>query len=182
MTTKVTEIDHRIVSRLGDARAILDVGCGDGRLTWLLAQETNCEIIGIDLSRSGFRKAKRIAHQAGVGHLVRCLKGDVCHLNFPNGQFDLVILSYSLHHIEDSPAALREIHRVLRPGGTIIISEHEVKEGGTLGDCYQFTLAELMKSLDGAGFADTRWERVDGDILLSAINKIREEAWTSNRV
>ncbi|MDP2932338.1 MAG: class I SAM-dependent methyltransferase [Chloroflexota bacterium] len=182
MTTEVAEIDHRIVSKLGDARAILDVGCGDGRLTWYLAQETSREIIGIDLSRSGFRKAKEQAHQAGVGHLVRCLKGDARHLDFPDGQFDVVILSYSLHHIEDSPAALREIRRVLRPGGTIIISEHEIKEGGTLGDCYQFTLAELMKSLVEAGFADTHWERADGDVLLSAINKIREEAWTSGKV
>ncbi|OGO20494.1 MAG: hypothetical protein A2144_03145 [Chloroflexi bacterium RBG_16_50_9] len=181
MTAEVTQIDLGIVAKLGDARAILDIGCGDGRLTWYLAQETGREVVGVDLSRSGFRKAERVAHQAGVGHLVRCMKGDARHLNFPDGQFDVVILSYSLHHIEDSPAALREIHRVLKPGGTVIISENEVQEGGTLGDCYQFTLTELMKSLVEAGFADSRWERVDGDILLSATNKMREEAWISNK-
>jgi len=178
---EITEVDCKIGARLGNARSVLDVGCGEGRLTWYLAQETGREIIGIDLSRSGFRKARRVARQAGVGNLVRCIKGDARHLNFPDGQFDVVILSYSLHHVEDSPAALQEIHRVLKPGGTIIISEHEVKGGGTLGDCYQFTLAELMKSLVEAGFADAHWERTDGDILLSAINKIREEAWTSNK-
>jgi len=165
---EITEIDRKIGARLGNAKSILDVGCGEGRLTWYLAQETGREIIGVDLSRSGFRKAKKLADQAGVGHLVRCLKGDARHLNFPDGQFDVVILCYSLHHIEDSPAALREVHRVLRPGGTLVISEHEAKEGGVLGDCYRLTLSEVRKSLVEAGFNDISWERIDNDVLLTA--------------
>lgn len=168
---KITEVDRKIVSKLRGTLAILDVGCGEGRLTWYLAQQTGREIIGVDLSRSGFRKAKRVAHQAGVGHLVRCVKSDAHHLNFPNGQFDVVVLSYSLHHIEDPLTALQEIHRVLRPSGTIMVSEHEVKEGGTLGDCHQFTLSEVTQSLVEAGFKDICWERLEDDLLLVAAAK-----------
>lgn len=165
---EITEVDREIGRRLGNARSILDVGCGEGRLTWYLVQQTGHEIIGVDLSRSGFRKAKRVAHQVGVGHLVRCVKSDARHLNFADGQFDVVILSYSLHHIEDAPSALREIRRVLNPSGTIVISEHEGKEGGTLGDCFQFTLAEVIKSLAKAGFNDVSWERIESDVVLMA--------------
>jgi len=163
---EVTEIDQRIVAKLTYAKAILDVGCGDGRLTFYLARETSREIIGIDVSRSGFRKAKRHANLAGLGHLVRCLEGDARHLEFADGRFDAVILSYSLHHIEDGPAALREIRRVLRPSGTIVVCEHELTEGETPGGCHQFTLAGLTKCIVEAGFEDVRWERSDGDILL----------------
>ena len=165
---ELSQVDQEIVSRLGTAQSILDVGCGDGRLTCYLAKETGCEVMGVDISRSGFRKAKKLAYKTGVEHLMRCIKGDATHLNFPNGQFDVAILSYSLHHIEDQSATLREMHRVLRPGGTIMVSEHELKENGAKSGCYHFTLTELMETLLKAGFRDIHWWQAEGDMLLVA--------------
>ena len=100
---------------------------------------------------------------------MRCIKGDATHLNFPNGQFDVAILSYSLHHIEDQSATLREMHRVLRAGGTIMVSEHELKEKGLKSRCYHFTLTELTDVLLEAGFGGIRWWQVEGDVLLVAV-------------
>jgi len=165
---ELSQADQEIASRLGNAQSILDGGCGDGRLTYYLAKKTGCEVIGVDLSQSGFRKAKKLAYKASVKHLVRCIKGDATHLNFPNGQFDVAILSHSLHHIEDPPAALREVYRVLRSGGTIMVSEHELKEKGTKSECYHFTLTELTETLLEAGFGGIWWWQGEGDMLVVA--------------
>ena len=165
---ELSQADREIVSRLGAAQSILEVGCGDGRLTCYLAQKTGCKVIGVDLSRSGFRKAKKLAHKTGVDHLMRCIKGDATHLNFQNGQFDVAILSYSLHHIEAPPAALREVHRVLRSGGSIMVSEHELKEKGLKSGCYHFTLTELTETLLETGFGGICWWQVEGDMVLVA--------------
>ncbi|MFQ5875367.1 MAG: class I SAM-dependent methyltransferase [Dehalococcoidia bacterium] len=181
MAVELSEADRRIAQRLGHAQTILDVGCGDGRLTWYLALETRRQVIGLDLSDAGFSKAKKLASKAGVGQLVQCERGDVRHLDFPDGQFDVVILAYTLHHIEDTPAALREIRRVLRPGGTITVSEFEVKEGEKKGGCYQFSPSELAETLVEAGFGDIRWERAEDDVLLVAASKAWEALWTKEK-
>lgn len=178
MAGELSAVDRKIGLTLGQAQAILDVGCGDGRLTWYLAQKSQRQVIGLDLSDVGFSKAKALAHKAGVRELVKCVQGDVRQLDFPDGQFDVVILAYTLHHIEGSPAALKEVRRVLRPGGTVIVSEFEVREGEAKAGCYQFSPAELVEVLVNAGFGDIRWERVEEDILLLAASKTWEEVWT----
>lgn len=181
MAVRVTEVDQKIAQWVVKSDTTLDLGCGDGRLTSYLAQQTGRRIIGVDLSQSGFRKARRLAYQAGVKHLVTCQKGDALSLNFPNDQFDVVILSYALHHFEDPPAVLMEIRRVLRPGGNIVISEHEAKEGKGNDSCYKYTLSELIETLVEAGFGNICWERMDDDVLLVAGSKTPEESWTKEK-
>lgn len=167
---QLTEMDRKIVSWIGDAGAILDIGCRDGRLTLYLARQTGRKITGIDLSSAGFRKARTMAGEARVKHLVRCLKGDVRHLDFPDNHFDAAILCYTLHHIEDPPAALEELRRVLREGGLMVVTEYEVKEGTERGDCYRFTVAELTEMVSQAGFEQVCLERAESDLLLVARN------------
>lgn len=181
MAGELSQIDRRIAQRVGQAQAILDVGCGNGRLTWYLAQETQRQVVGLDLSESRFSQAKKLAYKAGVRELVQCLKGDVHNLDFQDNHFDVVILAYTLHHIAEPLAALKEIHRVLRGGGTIIVSEFEVKESEKGGGCYQFSLSELMRTLVAAGFGDIRWERVEDEVLLVEGSKIAEDTYGQGR-
>jgi cyclopropane fatty-acyl-phospholipid synthase-like methyltransferase len=63
-------IDCRILRRLGSAKSILDVGCGDGRLVAFLAYHTRRKVVGLDVSGQGFAKAYKTAARGHIAELV----------------------------------------------------------------------------------------------------------------
>jgi len=92
---------------------VLDYGCGTGGNT--LAYAALAEVVGVEVDRF----AVRLAYQRGGAHY--CC-GDGMHLPFCAGAFDVVIASDVLEHIENDVAATLEIARVLKPGGTAIVT------------------------------------------------------------
>jgi len=114
-------IGRKLVEQLGvtPRSAVLDVGCGTGRLAELVAEIVGSEgrVIGIDplplridLARQKSRPNLSF-EVAGAGDLSI----------FPEGTFDFAYLNAVLHWIEDKAKALREVHRVLKPGGRLAI-------------------------------------------------------------
>jgi ubiquinone/menaquinone biosynthesis C-methylase UbiE len=112
---------------LGDVAGIrrgLDVGCGPGQFTVLVAERVPAaEIWGIDLAPTMIELANRHAAASSAAPRLRFAIADVAHLPFPDGHFDAVLSSGSIKHWPDQSAALREIHRVLAPGGRAFIGE-----------------------------------------------------------
>ena len=104
-------------ARPGQQLALLDVGCGGG----LLAEEyakLNCKVTGIDPSESSLVTARAHAQQCGLDIDYRCGFGNA--LPFPDASFDVVSCCDVLEHIEDWPATIAEIHRVLKPNGIFL--------------------------------------------------------------
>ncbi len=95
---------------------ILEVGCGDGRITNLLAQQSN-NVFAIDPDSSKIAIAKQSIPNANIQ------VGSGENLQFLEHKFDLVIFTLSLHHHQDQLQALNEAYQVLKPGGLIIIIE-----------------------------------------------------------
>lgn len=171
-TSLTTDVDLRLAQQAGCCSDILDVGCGDGRLSWFLAKHTRGQVVCLDLSDSGFSKARKSADEAGVGHLVRCSRGDVNRLEFPDGLFDAVVLAYTLHHIVgDLGVTLSELRRVLKPGGKLLVAELENKDGEQSAACVRFGLGELLTILTAAGFQGVGWERPENGIMLVSATK-----------
>ena len=114
---------HRLVEHLAPAPGmrVLDVGCGVGHLLAWLAAHVPAEsrpvvCHGVDLSLNSLRTARR----AGV----RALSvGDAAHLPYRDASFDRVVCNGAAHHLPDLSAALREVFRVLRPGGRLVLYE-----------------------------------------------------------
>ena len=106
-----------------DGARVLEVGCGPGRLSILLARRHGLEVTGLDLDPAMIQRARRnAAHSAqGTGRRPSFLVGDVASLAFPDRSFDLVVSTLSMHHWADQAAGLAEIGRVLRPGGRALI-------------------------------------------------------------
>ena len=90
----------------------LDLGCGEGRLTRELHRR-GYRIVGLDASAAAVRAFRETAVEPAV------LRGDAVHLPFVAGSFELVIAFMSLFNIDDMPAALREVRRVLTPAGRL---------------------------------------------------------------
>lgn len=119
-----------------DARA-LDICCGTGDLTAALLAErpANAEpVTGLDFSPEMLHLAER--KYAGAN--VRWVEGDAMALPFPDNSFDLVTSAFGFRNLKNYAAGLAEIHRVLRPGGSIGILECNQPDGvaGALYNLY----------------------------------------------
>jgi ubiquinone/menaquinone biosynthesis C-methylase UbiE len=107
-----------------DFRRGLDVGCGPGQFTVLLAERLpGAEVWGIDLAPTMIELARQHATESSAAARLHFQVADVARLPFPNDHFDAVLSSGSIKHWPDQAAALREIHRVLVPGGRAFIGE-----------------------------------------------------------
>jgi ubiquinone/menaquinone biosynthesis C-methylase UbiE len=107
---------------LGPADRVLDVGTGPGRVPILIAEALpGRRIDGLDLSAAMIERARENARAAGVADRVTFTAGDVADLPYPDATFDLIVSSISQHHWPDADAGLRELRRVLRPGGRVWI-------------------------------------------------------------
>jgi demethylmenaquinone methyltransferase/2-methoxy-6-polyprenyl-1,4-benzoquinol methylase len=114
----------RRLVRLSGARSgvrALDVCCGTGDVSFALAQ-AGAETVGIDFSAAMLEVARRrlCARDKGPAPL-QFLRGDALNLPFPDQSFDVVTISYGLRNLSDLNAGLRELRRVLRPGGRLLI-------------------------------------------------------------
>jgi SAM-dependent methyltransferase len=113
----------------GGAR-ILEVGCGPGHLSIRLARQHGLDATGVDLDPAMIERARANAGRSSEddGGRPLFLAGDVASLPFPDGSFDLVVSTLSMHHWADPTAGLAEIGRVLRRGGRVLI--WDLRPGG----------------------------------------------------
>ena len=101
---------------------VLDVGTGPGTLARGIARrQPRLQVYGIDLSEDMIGLAREHAKREHVEERVHFDTGNVAHLPYPDHSFDLVVSTISMHHWYELQQALRDLYRVLRPGGRLWI-------------------------------------------------------------
>lgn len=107
-------LDFVAPSRIG---RLLDFGCGPGHLALLAARRVS-EVVGVDRSAAQIRIARRRARRLGLRNVYFDV-ADAANLPFPDGSFDVAVATAVLYLLRDSEAGVREMIRVVRPGGTV---------------------------------------------------------------
>jgi len=102
-----------------EGERILDVACGGGQLSLKIA-ERGCKVHGIDISERNINSAKCLAERAKI--IAQLEVADAQHLPYSDGYFDKVVCSSSLEHFPDDIESLREMNRVLKSGGTLVLT------------------------------------------------------------
>ena len=136
---------------------VADLGCGEGYLTIEAARWAR-RVVGVDRSRDVLARARALAKRRGVQNVI-WKRGDLETLPLTDASVDIALLSQALHHAEQPAAALVEAHRILRPGGRLLVldlREHsETWVQQKLGDRWLgFGDGTLRDLLTGAGFRD----------------------------
>jgi SAM-dependent methyltransferase len=157
-----------IISMLPDVagKRVLDIGCGSGQLSAWLANQGG-DVLGFDASTSMVRLAeKRNIDRASFR---------VADLSQPldflaDRSFDVAVASLVMHYIRDWVEPLREVHRVLRPGGQLILSTHhpasDIKLSAT-GNYFDTELIHERWNLGGKEFDVEFWRRPLSDMFAA---------------
>lgn len=160
-------------SQLKESDRVVDVACGTGDLTIAMAQQlwhlqfvwetanakpfavTAPPVLGIDFTFEMLPLARPKGH-FGIGgsdekglwdgeyNAIRWINGDAQSLPLPDASADVVSIAFGIRNVQDVPTAMREFHRILRPGGRVIILEFSLPTNPILRGLYNFYFRQIL--------------------------------------
>lgn len=130
--------------------AVLDVCCGTGDLTALLARQTgpSGRVVGLDFSPAMLRQAKAKCHRRQLSNVV-FQPGDALALPFPDCTFHYVTMAFALRNVGNLDRALREMQRVLAPGGRMLVLDLSQPHGALLRPLHACYLQHVLPWVAG---------------------------------
>lgn len=133
---------RRLFGVLPSRRSILDLCTGTGDLALTLAPGSS--VVGCDFCRPMLEIGDRKAADRGLEQSVRFVEGDALVLPFSAASFDAVTIAFGLRNLEDYRAGLREMARVIRPGGYLAILEFSIPTLPLLRQLYLFYFTKIL--------------------------------------
>ena len=132
-------------TELQPGESAIDVACGSGKLAAELARIAgpSGRVVGVDFSPRMLEIARR-------GHRgIEFIEGDGLNLPFPGASFDASTIGFGLRNLADPVKGLREMVRVLKPGGRAVVLEFLRPPGGPVGGAYRIYLRALLPLVGG---------------------------------
>jgi len=120
-----------LVSRIdaGPTATVLDVATGTAAVALELVRQKDCFVVGVDRTPQMLEEGRRRVALAAATRQIRLQEADARALPFDDGQFDALTFTYLLRYVDDPPATLAELARVVKPGGTIAGLEFGLPHG-----------------------------------------------------
>lgn len=114
----------------GPEDRVLDVACGTGLVARALVDRWGCEVVGLDQSASMLSRARAmLAAEPRLAARISLVEGEAESLPFADREFDHLAFTYLLRYVDDPAATLRELARVVKPGGRVSSLEFCVPSG-----------------------------------------------------
>jgi len=148
-----------------NARTIIDVGCGDGYLVYLAHAKSGTALLhGLEYDEIGLRYAKQKLGEKKIA--ADLIQGDIFQMPYESNIFDVVLNADVIEHLDNPEDAVREMHRIMRPGGLLLLSTPQRRANEGKWDAlhvHEFSTREL-KDLCEKYFKDVRitacWPRL----------------------
>ena len=127
------------------ARRVLDLCCGSGDLCFLAEDRGAVSVVGVDFTLPMLAVARE--RRKNEERRSQFVQADALALPFADGTFDAVTISYGLRNIADLDAALREMRRVLAPGGRAVVLDFGKPDNPLTGSAYRAFLHAMMPAV-----------------------------------
>lgn len=153
---------------------LLDLGCGGGHASYVAAQHVK-RVVAYDLSAKMLAVVAEAAKERGYEHL-STVQGYAEYLPFADESFDIVISRYSAHHWHDVGRALREVKRILKPGGKVIFMDVNAP-GNAVLDIWLQTVEALRDTSHVRDYNPGEWLTMftEAGLAITAVSHDRLE-------
>jgi len=155
---------RRLLARAGQVRGklVVDVACGTGDLALVFARQ-GAVVLGVDFTREMLERAqrKRRSRPGCFAH------ADALELPVRSGAADLASIAFGIRNVSDRARGLRELARVVRPGGRVFVLEFSMPAGRLLGALYRFYFTRLLPRIGGLVSGDPGAYRYLPDTVLA---------------
>ena len=130
---------------------IIDIACGTGDFSIAIAGKMapGSHVTGLDLSDGMLAVMRDKIGRRGLTGSISCEQGDSEHMRFGDGSFDVATIGFGIRNFEDRPAALREIRRILRSGGKLVILELSVPSNPVIRGVYNIYFKHVLPWIGG---------------------------------
>lgn len=128
---------------------LLDVACGTGDFSIAASRSGVKQVTGIDISVNMIEIGRKKVLEAGLSDRIDLKSGDSEQMEFPDGMFDVVTVAFGVRNFEHLEEGLKEMQRVLRPGGKVIILEFSMPEHFPMKQLYQFYFRHILPTVGG---------------------------------
>lgn len=156
---------------LNKSSKVLEVACGSGGVSLLIARETKAEVIGVDINEQGIKAASERTTSEGMKEKIKFQLADSSKpLPFSNAFFDAIFCNDSINHLPNRLQVLQEWHRLLRPTGKLLytdpivvtgqLTNEEIAIRSSIGFFLYTPVGENERLLEEAGFGIMRTEDV----------------------
>jgi demethylmenaquinone methyltransferase/2-methoxy-6-polyprenyl-1,4-benzoquinol methylase len=142
----------RVRKKLSDvlndpAAKVLDVACGTGDLAIELATGANAQVLGTDFCRPMLEIAEDKTEALNLG--IPYMEGDAMGLPFPDNTFDAVTIAFGLRNVSNWAGGIAELHRILKPGGRLVILEFSAPVVPGMKQAFNFYFANILPRIGG---------------------------------
>ena len=144
---RIVAAEFRDILDRADA-TVLDVACGTGDLSLEIAKNAKARIIATDFCRPMLAVADDKIDVSG--HRIPLIEGDAMGLPFDDGRFDAVTIAFGLRNLANVSGGLKELHRILKPGGRLAVLEFSTPIIPGFGRLFNFYFSHILPRIGGA--------------------------------
>lgn len=175
-------LHEQVIARaqIGAGDRVLDAGCGTGVAACDIAARSGAHVEGIDIVDFEVAKARARAERQGVGERTGFSVMDYSATDFPDAHFDVVYTTETLSHSPDVDRTLCEFHRILRPGGRLVLFEYSIAESAAFSPREWQLFERLAEGSAMAGLASFRHGLFPGRMAAAGFAGASEENITAN--
>lgn len=159
---------------LNESVTLVDLGAGDGYLSRAVSPKVK-KVIAVDISGEMLKQLAKKAAGEGLSN-IRTIESDACDMPLEDESVNLVCANMFLHHIEEPVLAVREMYRILKPGGRVFLAD--LKEHGNtefkerMHDVWQgFSQNKVKEWFSKCGFRNIRLDTVNNSVSKRQASK-----------